>query len=317
MKNNLQAKHNTTISFSARLFKFILLASLLSSCGIVIQTPMPIEIEAETNPTIALSATAESTINLPTEVATEMPTASPTLEATSTTTEVLEAGEISTERKQEIIERVNAFINAEGQYSDEELRKDPTWFYLDIDKNKPLPLGMLTPAMNQIILVDYEIINNNYHLFSGTLLKTGERAVFDYSFPGDYVDGYDWKQSGISNFSDTNNYAKFNSIEEQNLFFDNLLGKPLTHALLIGMAPELANLNEIFALTGTSACQDYLADLYNLVHIVEDKYNVNNPNDYEQSVLYFTKDNLLGLDDFDRIKNNILCGIGGLTIRKP
>jgi hypothetical protein len=278
---------------------------------------MPTETLVEINLTLESPATAESTSIPPTQVATEMPTASPTLEATATATEVLEAGEISTERKQEIIDRVNAFINAEGQYSDEELRKDPTWFYLDIDKNKPLPLGMLTPAMNQIILVDYEIINNNYHLFSGTLLKTGERTVFDYSFPGDYVDGYDWKQSGISNFSETSNYAKFNSIEEQNLFFDNLLVKPLTHALLIGMTPELANLGEIFALTGTSACQDYLADLYNLVHNVEDKYNVNRPNDYEQSVLYFTKDNLLGLDDFDRIKNNILCGIGGLTIRKP
>lgn len=149
MKNICQAKHNSTLSFSARLFMFILLTSFLSSCGAVIQTPMPTETVVEINLTLESPETVEATSIPPSEVVTKMPTASLTLEATATATEVLEAGEISTERKQEIVDRVNAFINAEGQYSDEELRKDPTWFDLDTDESIPLPLGMLDPFFSK------------------------------------------------------------------------------------------------------------------------------------------------------------------------
>jgi len=315
MKNNLQTKHKATISFSAHLFIFILLASLLSSCGIVIQTPMPTETVVEINLTIQSPETVEATSIPPTEVVTEMPTASLTPEATATATEILEAGEISTERKQEIIDRVNAFINAEGQYSDEELRKDPTWFDLDTDESKPLPLGMLDPGYFQGILVEHDLINNNHHLFMGTLLRTGERAVFDYSFSGDYVGGYNWKMSGLPNFSGAGNYTQFSNIDERNLFLDSVIGKPLSFVFMINLE-EPNPVDENMRLLTTNACQEYMTDLYNLVPIVEE-YNFNRPNDNEQSALYFTKDNLLGLDDFDRIKNNILCGIGGLTIRKP
>lgn len=197
MKNYCQHQHSSTISFSTRLIMFILLASLLSSCGAIIQTPMPTEIVAEINPTIVSSEIALSTSIPPTDEATDIPTITLTPEPTATATEVLEAGEISTERKQEIVDRVNAFINAEGQYSDEELKKDPTWFGLDTDENKPLPLGMLSPVYFQGVLVDYEIVNNNYHLIMGTLLRTGERAVFDYSFPDKFENGYNFKKSGL------------------------------------------------------------------------------------------------------------------------
>lgn len=166
------------------------------------------------------------------------------------------------------------------------------------------------------MVVDYEIINDNGHLFMGTLLKSGERAVFDYSFPDYIFDGYNWKMSGLPNFSDAQNYTRFSNFEEQNIFLSSVLGKPLTFVFMIGLGSDVININENTALIGSKDCQDYLTDLYNLVPIVEE-YNVDKPNDNEQSALYFTKDNLLELDDFDRIKNNVLCGIVGFTIRKP
>lgn len=302
----------------------IVAASLVTGCNVAVEalphekpiitsTSVPTK-DPETNadPT---QVTYELT---PTQKATDTMINPPTLtpEPTATVTEVIENGEIGIERKQEIVDRVNAFINAEGQYSDEELRKDPTWFDLDTDENKPLPLGMLDPIHFQGVLVDYEIFNNNCHLFMGTLLRTGERAVFNYSFPDNLFVGYSWKMSGLPKFTSGDNYTEFKNLEEQNLFFDSVLGKPLTFTFLIDLGSDVININENFALLGSKVCQDYLTDLYNLVPIVED-YNVNRPSDNEQSALYFTKDNLIGLNSFDRIKNNVLCGNSAFTIRKP
>ena len=315
-------EHRNKSTIAINIFRLGLFTSMLFGCMPIeatVTTPTP-----ETSPLPSDEITHTPTLS-PTEVpveltpivknpATEALTLTP--EPTATATEVLEAGEISLERKQEIVDRVNAFINAEGQYSDEELRKDPTWFDLDTDEGKPLPFGMLNPIFFQGVLVDYQIINNNYHLFMGTLLRTGERAIFDYSFPDNFISGYNWRMSGLPNFSSMDNYTEFNNLEEQNLFFDSVLGKPLTFPFTPEMGSDVININENFALLGSEVCQDYLADLYNLVPVVEE-YNFNRPNDNEQSALYFTKDNLLGLDDFDRIKNNIQCGNPGFTIRKP
>lgn len=80
MKKRTQSKQNSTISFGARLFLLVLLASLLSSCGTVLQTPMPTATATEM-PTIPL-------IPEPTATATELPTITPTLEPTLTATEI-------------------------------------------------------------------------------------------------------------------------------------------------------------------------------------------------------------------------------------
>lgn len=68
------------------------------------------------------------------------PPATPTVEpipptatippATATPTEPPPVWQFSSERKAEIIRNVNAFLNAEGQYSEEELRKNDHWFDL-------------------------------------------------------------------------------------------------------------------------------------------------------------------------------------------
>ena len=316
MENHYQSIQNFSLYLGAKLLILAILVGLLSSCGLVIQEPVVTGTAIETTSIVENPATQELTLVSPAEVATEMPTNTLTPEPTATATEVLEAGEISLERKQEIVDRVNAFINAEGQYSDEELRKDPTWFDLDTDEGKPLPFGMINPAFFQGVFVDYQILNNNYHLFMGTLLRTGERAVFNYSFPDNFVWGYTWRMSGLPNFSSAGNFTEFNNLEEQNLFLDSVLGKPLIFPFAPEIGSDVININENWALLGSKVCQDYLTDLYNLVPIVEE-YNFYRPSDNKQSALYFTKNNPLKLDDFSSIENNVLCGAGGFTIRKP
>lgn len=314
MKNYCQHQHSSTISFSTRLIMFILLASLLSSCGAIIQTPMPTETVIEINLKLESPETVEATSIPPTEVA----TASPTPEATATVTEVLEAGEISTERKHEIIDRVNAFINAEGQYSDEELRKDPTWFDLDTDKNIPLPLGMINPGGLQTILVDYQLIDNNCHYFLGIHLRNGERAVFVFSQPID-VDyfSFEVRKSGLPSFGSTApENIEYSNFEEKSYYLNKLLGKPLTSFFMINMEVEESE-PEFFKLMDSSVCQEYYTDLYNLVPIVEDYGRVHNSNDNKQSVLYFSKENLLTKEDFLIIlEDNVLCSLG-LVYRNP
>jgi hypothetical protein len=72
MKNHDRSKQNSTLSFGARLFVFIMLASFLSSCGVIAPVPTDNAID-ELNPIVANPTTQESTPNPPTEVATEMP----------------------------------------------------------------------------------------------------------------------------------------------------------------------------------------------------------------------------------------------------
>jgi len=92
MKNRTQSKQNSTISFYARFLLFILFASLLSSCGTVLQTPLP-----------TAAATKLPTINLTPEptataTATEMPTLTLTPEPTPTATEIIKNYSIDLEK---------------------------------------------------------------------------------------------------------------------------------------------------------------------------------------------------------------------------
>lgn len=74
MKKRTQSKQNATISFGARLFLLVMLASLLSSCSTVLQTPLPTAIATEM-PTITLTPEPTATATeMPTATATEMPT---------------------------------------------------------------------------------------------------------------------------------------------------------------------------------------------------------------------------------------------------
>lgn len=277
--------------------------------------------ESPTDAPIELTPSSgiETTINLPTEEATEMLTASPTSEATATATEVLEVGEISTERKQEIVDRVNAFINAEGQYSDEELRKDPTWFGLDTDESEPLPLGMINSGSLQTILVDYQLIDNNCHYFLGTHLRNGERAVFDFSQPID-VDYYKFevRKSGFPDFGSTAPESiEYNNFEEKSYFLNKLLGKPFTLFFMINMEVG-ENEPEFFKLMASSVCKEYYTDLYNLVFIVEDKFGLSHdPNDSEQSVMYYIGKDLLTIEKFNTIMENDVACSSLIVIRNP
>lgn len=317
MKNNFQPKHNATISFSAHLFIFILLANLLSSCGAVIQTPMPTETVVEINPIIESPETVEATSIPPTEEATDMLTASPTSEAAATATEILESGEISAERKQEIVDRVNAFINAEGQYSDEELRKDPTWFDLDTDESKPLPLGMINSGSLQAILVDYQLIDNNCHYFLGILLRNNERAVFDFSQSIETdIKTIFVRRSGLPAFNTDSTIIEINDFKDKSNYLNKLLGKPAVFQFMIDLhLPE--NVEVFYTLMASALCQEYYTDLWNLVPILENTNRNYNSGDNKQSVLYFSKENLLKKEDFPKIlKDNLLCS-SLLVFRSP
>lgn len=84
MKKRTQSKQNSTISFGARIFLFVILTSLLSSCGTVLQTSLPIatatglpSVTLTPEPTATATATEMPSITLtpePTPTATEMPT---------------------------------------------------------------------------------------------------------------------------------------------------------------------------------------------------------------------------------------------------
>lgn len=90
MKKRTQSKQNSTISFYARFLLLIMLASLLSSCGTVLQTPLPPATATEL-PTITLTPE-------PTATATEMPTITLTPEPTPTATEIIKNYPIDLEK---------------------------------------------------------------------------------------------------------------------------------------------------------------------------------------------------------------------------
>ena len=90
MKKRTQSKQNSTISFGARLFLLVMLTSFLSSCGTVLQTPLP-------TPTATEMLTITLTIE-PTVTATELPTITLTPEPTPTPTEIPEKYPIDLEK---------------------------------------------------------------------------------------------------------------------------------------------------------------------------------------------------------------------------
>lgn len=96
MKKQTQSKQCSTISFRNRFLILITLAALLSSCGSVIQLPLPTLPKTESTLSEQAQATQELTLVSPTEVATEMPTATATAtpEPTATATEMSTPTEI-------------------------------------------------------------------------------------------------------------------------------------------------------------------------------------------------------------------------------
>lgn len=92
MKHQTRSKQNSTRSFGVRFILLVLLACLLSSCGTVLQTPLPTATATEL-PTVTF--TPEPTA---TATATEMPTITPTPEPTATATEIPEKYPIDLEK---------------------------------------------------------------------------------------------------------------------------------------------------------------------------------------------------------------------------
>lgn len=102
MKKHTHSNQFCTISFSKRFLLLIVLAALLSSCGTVLQTPLPMATATEL-PTVTLTPEQTAT-------ATEMPTITPTPETTATV-EGLENELI-------VQQMVEDFLNKTGSYTD-------------------------------------------------------------------------------------------------------------------------------------------------------------------------------------------------------
>jgi|GEM_PF-2612192 hypothetical protein len=98
MKKQTQSKQNSAISFCSRLIVLIFVASMLSSCGAVIQVPVPTEKVIGTTTIVENPATEELTLVSPTVVATEMPTITLTPEPTATATEMPTPTEMAKEK---------------------------------------------------------------------------------------------------------------------------------------------------------------------------------------------------------------------------
>ena len=75
MSKRTQSNQNFTLSFGTRFLVFIILASVLSSCGVIVESPVATAGAInELTPTIVNPATQEMNFASPTEAATEMPT---------------------------------------------------------------------------------------------------------------------------------------------------------------------------------------------------------------------------------------------------
>lgn len=120
MEKHKQSTHNSIISFRARFLLLIILASLQSSCGSVIQIPVPAETVAETTPAIENLPTQGLTFAPETEEPTEILT--PELTATVEPTpvnmdEVIDLTKLSPEKialvNEEMIKRIDQFKNGE------------------------------------------------------------------------------------------------------------------------------------------------------------------------------------------------------------
>jgi len=78
MKKHTQANHKSTISFDARFLLLIMLATLLSSCGTVIQAPSTTQSEqAQLTPLLTSIPATEAATQIPT------PEINPSLETSS------------------------------------------------------------------------------------------------------------------------------------------------------------------------------------------------------------------------------------------
>jgi len=165
MKKHTHSNQFCTISFSKRFLLLIVLAALLSSCGTVLQTPLPMATATEL-PTVTLTPEQTAT-------ATEMPTITPTPETTATV-EGLENELI-------VQQMVEDFLNKAGSYTDEKIAE----LGFNLPEMDEQSLGLIVSSeegyfMGQYILFDVKADENNqegYYLLGG-VDKNKKRFVF-------------------------------------------------------------------------------------------------------------------------------------------
>ena len=134
MKKRTQSKQIFTISLGARLFLLVMLAGFLSTCGTVLQTPLPTATATEL---LTITLTPEPTA---TATAIEMPTITLTPEPIPTATEIPEKYPIDLEKLHNfpqsyeyLVAHPEEFVEAPNPLKDIDVFND--WFY-----NKFVPI---------------------------------------------------------------------------------------------------------------------------------------------------------------------------------
>lgn len=184
MKNHNRSKQNFTRIFGALLFILIMLASILSSCGMIIETLVPTVSNVESTPTVQNRATQELTLVSPTEVATEMPTFTLTPEPTATAT----ATEMPTPTKEKSLIEGNIFFDPQSKedFKDVALAPspidEPEEFALWQEEYLKLVNEKLINYDGQSLTIENMLISYNYNML---LLSSNEWPViasyiFDY-----------------------------------------------------------------------------------------------------------------------------------------
>jgi len=276
------------------------------------------------------------------------PPATPTVEvipptatmppATATPTEPPPAWQFSLERKAEIIRNVNSFLNAEGQYSEEELRNNDHWFDLLPNEKKPLPLGVTEqwPNTAQAIQIDYLYTGNAFHFFLGTYGTNGQRIVIDFCHTPEYLRYSVTPGNLVISPGELTVYHDYENNAEFWGFLEERIGSPMGFSLEFKKHNELSD-EDIQLLKDYGRDPEeylYITDFINKQEQLEYQrdiwFLINKSNfdirfqmgtdiyqtDNVMSVIYFDAGNLMEADDLTAIENELPIGYSFFQFRQ-
>lgn len=194
-------------------------------------------------------------------------------------------------------------------------------------------MGLITPHHVQAILVDCEVIGDDFHMLMGTYSKSGERIVFDYSFWKDTKLEIAIRKSGLANFSgDVPRVFPLNQ-EETDKFFSEHLSEPIT----IGTVTKIASSDGIESIRsviesygfsfdkfklnwekmGSSESLKYYSDLEKIVNVVPDDLRDRGPIEGENTVIIFDDSTAVTIDNIDRLTDGVSVGVLIFETRVP
>jgi hypothetical protein len=172
---------------------FVLCLILLTACTSAPLEPTNVVGAVVEPPTKDAGGTLSSPVmdaqtNTPNPTGTTVPTATVLPTATEAPTATID---VETKTNEEIIARMNQFLNAEGDYSDENLNKvllDIEFTQYELKNNLGLVFDASLPpdTMIQNLLLGYKMDQGNTYFVLGNEDKKGNRFVYFGYFPQKY-----------------------------------------------------------------------------------------------------------------------------------